>query len=136
MFARMGAVVGGRGTYRASDAWGGSNPFGVPFFIVTHHPEDAPAPESGFTFVGGLDEAVALAREAAGDKDVHIMGGADVIRQALRAGSVDELTISISPVVLGAGKRLFEGFDESFDLELLEVFHSSLATHIRYRVLR
>ena len=133
---RMGAVVGGRGTYRAADAWGGSNPFGVPFFIVTHHPEDAPAPEAGFTFVDGLDEAVALAREAAGGKDVSIMGGADVIRQALRAGYVDELTVSIAPVVLGGGKRLFEGFDESLDLELIEVFHSRLATHITYRVVR
>jgi dihydrofolate reductase len=65
-----------------------------------------------------------------------VMGGADVIRQALRAGHVDELTISIAPVVLGAGKRLFEGFDESFELELLEVLHSSFATHIRYRVVR
>jgi dihydrofolate reductase len=134
-FSRFGAVVGGRGTYRAADAWGGSNPFEVPFFIVTHHPEDAPAPESGFTFVDGLDEAVARAREAAVDKDVSIMGGADVIRQALRAGYVDELSISIAPVVLGAGKLLFDGFDESFDLEPLEVLHSQLATHIRYRVL-
>ena len=136
MFARLGAVVGGRGTYRAADAWGGSNPFGVPFFIVTHHPEEAPPPEAGFTFVDGLDEAIARAREAAGDKDVSVMGGADVIRQALRAGHADELTISIAPVVLGAGKRLFEGFDESFDLELLEVLHSSFATHMRYRVVR
>ncbi|HXJ63220.1 MAG TPA: dihydrofolate reductase family protein [Actinomycetota bacterium] len=136
IFARIGAVVGGRGTYRAADAWGGSNPFGMPFFIVTHHPEDAPPPEAGFTFVSGLDEALARAREAAGDKDVSVMGGADVIRQALRDGHVDELTISIAPVVLGGGKRLFEGFDESFDLEVLEVLHSSFATHMRYRVLR
>jgi dihydrofolate reductase len=64
------------------------------------------------------------------------MGGADVIRQALRAGYADELTISIAPVVLGAGKRLFDGFDESFDLELIEVLHSQFATHISYRVVR
>ncbi len=134
IFARFGAVIGGRGTYRAADAWGGSNPFGVPFFIVTHHPEEAPEPETGFTFVEGLDTALDLAREAAGDQDVSIMGGADVIRQALRAGQVDELSISIAPVVLGAGKRLFEGFDESFELEPIQVFHSPLATHIMYRV--
>src|SRR3954470_12939919 len=108
--ARLGAVVGGRGTYRAADAWGGRNPFGVPFFIVTYPPEEAPPADAGFTFGEGLDAAVARAREAAGDKDVHVMGGADVIRQALRAGYVDELSIIVAPVVLGGGKRLFDGF--------------------------
>src|SRR6476660_9892228 len=81
--ARIGAVVGGRGTYRAADGSGGSNPWPVPFFAVTHRPEDQP-PDAGFTFVDGLERAVELARVAAGDKDVTIMGGADVIRQALQ----------------------------------------------------
>jgi len=76
----------------------------VPFFIVTHRPQDAPA-GAGFTFVDGLEQAIAQAREAAGGKDVFVMGGADVIRQALRAGHVEELSISIAPVVLGGGKR-------------------------------
>jgi dihydrofolate reductase len=84
----------------------------VPFFIVTHRPEDAPA-DAGFTFVSALDEAIARAREAAGSKDVFVMGGADVIRQSLRAGHVEELSISIAPVVLGGGKRLFDDFAET-----------------------
>lgn len=134
--ARIGAVVGGRGTYEAAEAWGGRNPFGVPFFIVTHRPEDAPSPDAGFTFVDGLDQAIARARDAAGTKDVSIMGGADVIRQALRAGHVDELSISIAPVVLGGGKRLFEGFDETVRLEHVQVLQSPFATHITYRVVR
>ena len=134
-FARVGAVVGGRGTYEAAEAWGGHNPFGVPFFIVTHHPEDAPT-DTGFTFVNGLDEAIARAREAAGDKDVFVMGGADVIRQALRAGYVEELAITIAPVVLGGGKRLFDGFDETVRLEHVRVLQSPFATHIAYRVVR
>ena len=133
--ARLGAVVGGRSTYESAEAWGGSNPWPVPFFVVTHRPEDAPA-GAGFTFVNGLDEAIARAREAAGDKDVSLMGGADVIRQALRGGQVDELFITIAPVVLGGGKRLFEGFDETFRLEHLGVVQSPFATHIQYRVLR
>jgi len=133
--ARLGAVVGGRNTYEAAEAWGGSNPWPVPFFVVTHRPADAPA-GAGFTFVDGLDEAIARARDAAGDKDVSLMGGADVIRQALRSGQVDELFITIAPVVLGGGKRLFEGFDETFRLEHLGVVQSPLATHIQYRVLR
>jgi dihydrofolate reductase len=133
--ARGGAIVGGRNTYEAARAWGGENPFGVPFFIVTHRPEDAPA-DAGFTFVNGVNEAIAQAREAAGDKDVHVMGGADVIRQALRAGHVEELSISIAPVVLGAGKRLFDGFHETVTLEHLSLLQSPFATHITYRVVR
>ena len=134
-FGRSGAVVGGRNTYEAAEAWGGHDPFGVPFFIVTHRPHD-PHAEDEFTFVNGLDEALAQARQAAGDKDVSIMGGADVIRQALRAGHIEELTISIAPVVLGGGKRLFEGFDLSLDLERERVRQSPLATHITYRIKR
>jgi dihydrofolate reductase len=133
--ARGGAVVGGRNTYEAAEAWGGQNPFGLPFFIVTHRPEEAPA-GAGFTFVNGLEEAVARAREAAAGKDVYLMGGADVIRQALRAGLVDELSISIAPVVLGGGKRLFDDFGETLRLEHLRLLQSPFATHIAYRVVR
>jgi dihydrofolate reductase len=133
--ARVGAIIGGRNTFEAAEAWGGRNPFGVPFFIVTHRREDAP-PDSGFTFVNGLDEAVARAREEAGGKDVFVMGGADVIRQALRAGHVEELSISIAPVVLGGGKRLFDDFDETVNLEHLTLLQSPFAAHITYRVLR
>lgn len=131
--ARGGAVVAGRNTYEAAEAWGGRNPFGVPFFIVTHRPEDGPK-DGGFTFVNGLEEAIARAQEAAEGKDVFVMGGADVIRQALSAGHVEELAISIAPVVLGAGKRLFEGFDGNLTLEPTSVLQSPLATHITYRV--
>jgi dihydrofolate reductase len=128
-------VIGGRGTFEAAGRWGGSNPGPVPFFIVTHHPDDAPQ-DAGFIFVDGLDAAIEQARAAAGRKDVGVMDGADVIRQALRAGYLEELSISIAPVVLGAGKRLFEGFDESVDLEPLRSLQSPFATHITYRVLR
>ena len=131
--ARVGAVVCGRGTYEAAEHWGDKNPWGLPFFIVTHRPEEQP--EGGeFTFVSGVEAAVGRAREAAGDKDVHVMGGAEVIRQALEAGIVDELTIIVAPVVLGAGKRLFEGFTRSLDLEHLGVRQSPFATFIDYRV--
>jgi dihydrofolate reductase len=133
--ARQGAVIGGRGTFDAADAWGGTNPWPVPFFIVTHRPDDEP-PGAGFTFVKGLDAALDQARSVAGDKDVSVMGGADIIRQALRAGYLDEIAISIAPVVLGAGKRLFEGFDQSLDLEVIRTYTSPLATHVKYRVIR
>ena len=64
------------------------------------------------------------------------MGGAEVIRQALAGGHVDELTIIVAPVVLGAGKRLFDGFDRSLDLEHRGLRQSPLATFIHYRVMR
>ncbi|HZK51141.1 MAG TPA: dihydrofolate reductase family protein [Actinomycetota bacterium] len=133
--ARAGAVVAGRNMYEAAGAWGGQNPFGVPFFVLTHRPEDEPA-EGGFTFVNGLDEAIARAREAADGKDVMIGGGADVIRQALRDEYVEELAISIAPVVLGGGKRLFDDFVDTVGLEHLGVRQSPFATHITYRVVR
>ena len=86
--------------------------------------------------VAGVPEAVERAKEAAGGKDVNVMGGADVIRQALDAGLVDELTIVVAPVVLGGGKRLFEGFTSSLDLEHLGVRQSPYATFTDYRVKR
>jgi len=135
VFGRIGAVVSGRWTYEAADHWGDQNPWNLPVFIVTHRPEEQPA-GGAFTFVSGVEEAVARAKDAAGDKDVHVMGGADVIRQALDARLVDELTIIVSPVVLGGGKRLFEGFGRSLDLEHLGVRQSPWATFIDYRVKR
>jgi dihydrofolate reductase len=131
--AELGAVVAGRWTYEASGHWGGTNPWGKPFFIVTHRPEEQPE-EGDFVFVDGVAEAIKKAQEAAGDKPVHVMGGADVIRQALSAGLVDELSIIVAPVVLGGGKRLFAGFDRSVELEHLGVRQSPYATFVDYRV--
>ena len=135
VIAKVGGVVGGRWTYEAADGWGGENPWQLPFFIVTHRPEEEP-PGGAFTFVSGVEEAVERAKEAAGDKDVLVMGGGDVIRQALAGGLVEELTIIIAPVVLGGGKRLFDGFTSSLDLEHLGVRQSPYATFVDYRVKR
>jgi dihydrofolate reductase len=129
---RIGAVVGGRWTFEAAGRWGGENPWPVPFFILTHRPEEEPS-GAGFRFVNGLDAALAQAQEAAGQKDVGIMGG-DVIRQVLAGGRLDELTVSIAPVMLGAGKRLFDGADGNVGLEQLGVVPSPWVTHLRYRV--
>jgi dihydrofolate reductase len=131
--SRGGAVVAGRSTYEAARHWGDENPFGVPMFIVTHRPEEEP--DTGeFTFVDGVEDAVRRAVEAAGDRDVSVMGGADVIRQALAAGIVDELVIVVAPVVLGEGRGLFDGFEQSIDLEHIGLRQSPLATFISYRV--
>ncbi len=131
---RIGAVVGGRWTYEAADRWGDTNPWELPFFIVTHH-ADRDLPD-GMEFADGLAEAIDRAKTAANGKDVSLMGGGDVIRQALASGLVDELTIIIAPVTLGAGKRLFEGFDRSLELEHLGVRQTPLATFVDYRVVK
>jgi dihydrofolate reductase len=131
----IGAVVAGRWTYEAAGHWGDQNPWGLPFFIVTHRPEEEPQ-GGAFTFVSGVEAAVGRAREAAAGKDVHIMGGADLIRQALDAGIVDELSTIIAPVILGGGKRLFHGFTRSLDLEHIGARQSPYATFVDYRVKR
>jgi dihydrofolate reductase len=133
--AKIGAVVGGRTTYEAARHWGDENPWGLPFFIVTHRVEEQPEGDD-FVFVDGVKEAVDRAKEAAGDKDVSIMGGADVIRQALDDRLIDELSIIVAPIVLGDGKRLFDGFSKRIELEHLGVRQSPFATFIDYRVKR
>jgi dihydrofolate reductase len=132
-FAGLGAVVSGRWTYEAAGHWGDENPWGLPFFIVTHRVDEQPEGDA-FVFVDGVEQAVGRAKDAAGDKHVHVMGGADVIRQALAAGLVEQLTIIVAPVILGRGKRLFDGFDQDVELEHLGVRQSPFATFIDYRV--
>jgi dihydrofolate reductase len=128
-------MCGGR-MYDSSGAWGGTNPFGGTLVVLTHRTEDQPDESTGFVMVDGFDAAHARAREAAGDGGIAIGGGADIIRQALAAGVIDELGISTAPVVLGGGKRLFEGFEQDLDLEILSVHHSPYAVHVRYAVRR
>lgn len=130
-----GAVVAGRGTYEAAGHWGDRNPWGIPLFVVTHRPEEQP-PGDEFVFVDGVERAIDRAMAAAGGKQVHIMGGAQIIRQALAAGRVDEFTLIVAPVVLGGGKALFDGFTGSIDLEPLGVRQSPFATFVDYRIKR
>jgi dihydrofolate reductase len=87
-----------------------------------------------YTFVtDGIESALAQAREAAGDKDVAIAGGAATVNQYLAAGLIDELRLHVTPVVVGAGERLLEAVG-NFDLELLSARSTDLVTHLRYRV--
>ena len=133
--ANSGAAVVGRWMYEAAGHWGDENPWGVPCYVVTHRPEEQP-PGDAFRFVEGLEQAVEQAREAAGGKDVNIGGGADVIRQALEADLVDELTIIIAPITLGGGKRALRRLRRSLDLEHAGVRQSRYATFVTYRVRR
>jgi dihydrofolate reductase len=116
--------------------WGAEPPYHAPVFVLTHHPRDPIEMEGGTTFhfvTEGFETAFALARDAAGELGIDIAGGASTARQALAAGVIDELTLDIAPVLLGAGERLFDGVSDP-GLEPLEVIESPLATHVRYRV--
>jgi dihydrofolate reductase len=116
--------------------WGDEPPYHAPVFVLTHHPR-APLPMQGgttFHFVtDGIGSALAQAREAAGDADVAIAGGAATVNQYLAAGSIDELRLHVAPVLLNAGARLFDGVGE-LDLEPLHTDGTKLATHLTYRV--
>jgi dihydrofolate reductase len=136
LVSNLGAGICGRGMYEAAGAWGGSNPFDGTLVVLTHRIEDQPDPATGFHFVDGFDHAMYCAGGEAGDKDIAIGGGADVIRQALAAGVVDELAISTAPFLLGAGKHLFDGFTQHLELQPLSVNQSTFATHVRYAVVR
>ncbi len=132
----MSGGVVGRGMYDAAGAWGGQNPFPGTLVVLTHRVDEQPDESAGFRFVDGFGEALAAAREIAGEGHVSLGGGASLVRQGLAAGVVDELVISTAPVVLGGGKRLFEGFGHDLDLEVLSVHHSAYAVHVRYAVRR
>ncbi len=133
MMATLGAVVAGRWTNEAADHWGGKNPWGLPVFIVTHRPQEQPA-GNDFVFVSGVDTAVKRAVEVAGSKDVNVMGGGDIIRQALSANLVDELWTILAPITLGGGRRLFDGLARPLELEPFTVRQSALAAFIGYRL--
>ncbi len=118
--------------------WGDEPPFGAPVFVVTHHERkrvDYPNGTS-FTFVtGGVEEAVARAREVAGDGSVKIAGGGSIASQCLQAGLVDRLELHVAPLVLGGGGvRLFDGVDLT-RFEILEAATSKNVTHLSYRVI-
>jgi dihydrofolate reductase len=116
--------------------WGDEPPYHAPVFVLTHHAREPVEMEGGTTFyfvTDGFDAAFARAQSAAGDHDIGIAGGAATVRQAFTAGAINELTLDVAPVLLGAGERLFDGVPDP-GLEPLEVIHSPLATHIRYRI--
>ena len=140
-----GAVVMGRNSYAMSedpDWFAGNYEYQVPIFVLTHeppkkHPEETKA--LTFTFVtDGIESAIRQAREAAGDKDVNIIGAASTAQQCLKAGLADELHVDIMPVLLGGGLRPFEGVDQGqVQLERLKVMElPGGRTHLKFRIIK
>src|SRR3954464_5950552 len=116
--------------------WGDEPPYHAPVFVLTHHEHEPIELEGGTTFhfvTEGFDAAFARASEAAGEGGVDIAGGASTVRQALKAGVIEELVLDFAPVLLGSGERIFDDVPDP-GLEPVEVIHSPLATHVRYRV--
>ena len=116
--------------------WGKTPPFHHPVFVLTHHARPPLELEGGttFTFVtSGFQAALVEARKAAADKDVSLAGGANVARQFLAAGLVDEMEISLVPVLLGSGERLFEGVgDELHGLQLVRTVPTAAVVHLKF----
>jgi len=133
----IGAGIIGRRMFDVTGGWGGNPPGGkdARYFVLTHSvPTEWTSPDSPFTFVtDGIDSALAQARAVAGDKDVGIGGGANVIQQYLAAGLVEELRLHVAPVLLGAGKRLFGNLGNgTIELDRTSVIESPYATHLTF----
>jgi dihydrofolate reductase len=131
-----GAVVAGRRTVEQVDHWKGDH-HGMPVFVPSHRP---PGPSvAGYPLVtyvtDGIASAMAQAKAAAGDRDVMVHG-AYTAQRALEAGVLDEMQIHQIPVLLGAGRRLFDALPSRIELEIVRVIDTPDATHIRYRVHR
>jgi dihydrofolate reductase len=133
--ARVGAVVAGRNTYEDSEHFGGGSPHPTaPLFLLSHRP--APELTERQTLVTtGIEDAIAAAREAAGGRDVGLMGGG-AVTAALRAGLVDEMILHQVPVLLGAGRPFFQELPEHVRLRLVETVPAPGVTHLRYEVER
>lgn len=118
--------------------WGHNPPYHAPVFVLSHTEREPIEMEGGTTFnfvTAGIESALSKAKEAAGNRDVKIAGGAHTLNQYLAAGVIDELWLHIVPVTIGAGTRLFEGVP-NLNLEPIEVSGTSLVTHIKYKVLK
>jgi dihydrofolate reductase len=118
--------------------WGDDPPYHAPVFVLTHHPREPLTMQGGttYTFVtDGIESALAQARQAAGDRDVAIAGGAATVNQYLAAGLIDELRLHVVPALVGTGERLLDSVG-SFDLEPLGVRSNELVTHLSFRVVR
>jgi len=145
--ANIGATIMGRNMFGGGPGpwgddpwegwWGPEPPFGHPVFVLTHHArEPFTQAETTYHFItDGIEAALERARDAAGDRDVTIAGGAQTVQQYIAAGLLEEIDISIVPIFLGGGTRLFDDLGETLPrLELVEAVAGPAATHVRYSV--
>ena len=138
-FELVGALVVGRHLFDITNGWNGRHPLAVPFVVLTHSIPDGWERESdawAFVTEGGIEAAVAKARELAGDKAVAVNGG-QMARQALEAGLIDEVWVDLAPFLLGDGVPFFDHVKGPVTLEgPISVIEGEAVTHLRYRVAR
>jgi dihydrofolate reductase len=146
LLANLGATIMGRnmfgghpGPWDASNPWNGwwgaNPPFHHPVFVLTHHARPPLKLEAGttFTFVtNGIRSAYDQALRAAGGRDVALAGGANVARQYLDAGLVDEMMLHLVPTLLGAGERLFDGVTDLKGLKPVQTVAAPDVTHLKF----
>ena len=137
-FSTIGAVILGR---RMADLgigpWGEEPVFYAPCFVVTHRPAETIVKKGGTSYVfvtEGIEAAMAQAKAAAGKQDVMVNGGADIDRQYLNAGLIDEIRLHVAPIFLGGGTTLFAGVRPDLRLVPTQATNSPLATHLTYQV--
>jgi dihydrofolate reductase len=140
-FQRTGASILGKRMFDSGEhGWPEEAPFHTPVFVLTHEvraPWERPGGTTFYFVNDGIERALAQAREVAGGKDIRIAGGADVVRQYLNAGLVDELHLALAPMLMGEGIRLFDRIDQTqIGLKTVKVIHSPHVTHLRYAVSR
>jgi dihydrofolate reductase len=145
----IGAVVMGRNMFGGGPGpwgdeqwngfWGDEPPYHAPVYVLTHHAREPQEMKGGTTFhfvTDGIESALEQAKEASGGKDVSLGGGANVIQQYLEARLLDEIEISLVPILLGEGERLFENLGEDpTALEQVDAVEAPGVTHLRYRLL-
>jgi dihydrofolate reductase len=147
--ANIGATIMGRNMFGGGHGpwpepawngwWGDNPPFHHPVFVLTHYRRAPLAMQGGTTFhfvTDGIESALAQAREAAGEHDVLLAGGANVAQQYLAAGLVDEMELHVVPMLLGGGERLLDNIGSDVKLEPVGVVAGEGAVHLKYRVVR
>jgi dihydrofolate reductase len=131
---KSGALISGRRTFDIANGWKDGHPVDAPIFVVTHEPPTTGEWSPRVSFVTeGVERALDLAQEAAGEGVIGV-SGASVAQQLLRVRKLDEIQVSVTPLLLGAGVRLFDGFEGPIRLEQTRVVPSEGVTHLRYRV--
>ncbi len=135
MFGPVGGGDWGDGSWQGW--WGDDPPFHYPVFVLTHHErEPLELSDTTFNFVtDGIESALDQAKEAAGDQDVKLSGGANVARQYLAAGLIDEMELHVVPVLLGGGERLLDDVGD-LELEQVRAVEAPGVTHLKYRVVK
>ncbi len=136
MFGPIGGGDWGDGSWKGW--WGDNPPYHTPVFVITHHDREPVEMEGGTTFhfvTDGIESALEQAREAAGDNDVLLAGGASTLQQYLAAGLVDEFELHTSPILLGDGERMMDDVGD-LQVERIRVIEGPDATHVKYRVVK